>query len=163
MRAIFPKKERLLSRREITRAVRYWRHALSDDSQNPVLLLLLGQALFATGAFDEAAGATQAGMSMLPSDLWGVVVAHYRELYGNVADYTTQLRALEKSIAENRESPALHFLAGFHYGYLGFPRPAIGQLDQTITIEPHDAIAWQFREEMAARLRRQNARAAPPG
>src|SRR5262249_22353764 len=43
-------------------AVYYWRHALLDDPQNPVLVMMLGQALFATGVYNEAAGATQAAM-----------------------------------------------------------------------------------------------------
>jgi tetratricopeptide (TPR) repeat protein len=133
-------------------AAYYWRHALVDDSQNPLILLLYGQALFATGAFDEAAGVTQAAMNMLPRDLWSVVVVHYRELYGDSADYTTQLRALEHSLVETPDSPARHFLTAFHYGYLGFPQAAIHELDKTLTLEPHDEMARQLRDELQTRL-----------
>lgn len=33
-------------------AVYAWRHAVIDDPQNPVIAMMLGQALFATGKYD---------------------------------------------------------------------------------------------------------------
>jgi tetratricopeptide (TPR) repeat protein len=133
-------------------AVYAWRHAVLDDQQNPVLVMMLGQALFATGQFNEAAGATQAAMHVLPKEHWGVVVTNFRELYGNVPDYTTQLRALETAVAEKPNDPALRFLAGFHYAYLGYPQFAIDQLDKGQKVEPRDEMAKQLRDEMQARL-----------
>ncbi len=133
-------------------AVYAWRHAVLDDPQNPVLVMLLGQALFATGQFDEAAGATQAAMHVLPKDQWGVVVVNFRELYGSVPDYTTQLRALETAVAEKPTNPALRFLAGFHYAYLGYPQLGIDQLDKGLKAEPRDEMAKQLRDEMQAKL-----------
>src|SRR5205814_2248010 len=81
-------------------AVYAWRHAVIDDPQNPLVLMLLGHALFATGHYDEAAGATQAAMHLIPKENWGVVVTNFRELYGNRLDYTTHIRALEKAEGE---------------------------------------------------------------
>jgi tetratricopeptide (TPR) repeat protein len=125
-----------------------WRHAVIDDPQNPLVLMLLGQALFATGHYDEAAGATQAAMHLLPKDQWGVVVKNFRELYGNKLDYTTHLRALEKAEGEKPNDPAMRFLAGFHYAYLGYPVEAIDQLDKGLKIAPHDEMARLLRDEM---------------
>ena len=133
-------------------AVYAWRHAVIDDPQNPLLLLLLGQALFATSHFDEAAGATQAAMQMASKEHWGVVVKNFRELYGNPRDYTTHLRALEKAEAEKPNDPAMRFLAGFHYAYLGYPVESIDQLDKGLKIAPRDEMARQLREEMQAKL-----------
>jgi tetratricopeptide (TPR) repeat protein len=135
-------------------AVYDWRHAVIDDPQNPLVLMLLGQALFATGHYDEAAGATQAAMHLIPKEHWGVVVANFRELYGNALDYTTQIRALEKAEAERPTDPALRFLAGFHYAYLGHPQAAIDQLDKGLKIAPNDDMAKLLRDEMQARLPR---------
>ncbi len=84
-------------------------------------MMLLAQALFALGQYDEAAGATQAAMQMLPEDKWGVVVTNYSQLYGNVQDYTDQLKALEKARDAKPDNPALRFLLGFHFGYLNYP------------------------------------------
>ncbi len=133
-------------------AVYAWRHSVLDDPQNGVLTMMLGQALFATGKFEEAAGATQAAMRQLPKDQWGVVVSHSQELYGNIQDYTNQLRALEQGLKDKLENPALRFLTGFHYAYLGFPKEAVDQLDRGLKIAPRDEMAKQLRDEMQAKL-----------
>jgi tetratricopeptide (TPR) repeat protein len=143
-------------------AVYAWRHAVLDASDNPVLVMMLGQALFATGQFDEAAGATQTAMAMLPKEHWGVVVVNFRELYGNVPDYTTQLRALEKAVAEKPDNPARRFLAGFHYAYLGYPQFAIDQLEKGLKAEPNDEMAKQLRDEMQAKLPKATTPPSPP-
>jgi tetratricopeptide (TPR) repeat protein len=129
-----------------------WRHAIIDDPQNPVMLMMLAQAMFANGNFEEAAGATQAAMQMLPKDKWGVVISNHKELYGNVQDYTDQLRALEKAIKDKPDNPALRFLAGFHYAYLGFPKEAVDQLDKVIKLQPRDEAAKQLRDAMQEKL-----------
>jgi tetratricopeptide (TPR) repeat protein len=114
---------------------------------------MYGQALFAIGKYDEAAGAVQHALRQMPDDQWGVVVAHYAELYRGNQDYTDQLRALEA--ARNKpetDSPAVRFLLGYHYGYLGYPKNAVTELDKTLSIVPDDAVAKQLRAMMAAKL-----------
>ena len=133
-------------------AVYAFQHAAVDDAQNPVITMLLGQSLFATGKFDEAAGATQAAMQQLPKDKWGVVASNYKELYGSRQDYTDQLRALEKNVKDKPADPALRFLLGFHYAYLGFPQQAVEQLDKVLKIAPADEMAKQLRDEMKVKL-----------
>jgi tetratricopeptide (TPR) repeat protein len=132
-------------------AAKSWRHALVDDPENSVLLLLLSQAQFATGTFDEAAGAAQHALQRLPKESRNVVVANFRELYGNAADYTTQLRALEDA-SEKTASPALQFLLGYHYGYLGYEKEAVRELDKGLKLMPQDAVAKELRDEFAAKL-----------
>lgn len=131
-------------------AVYAWKHASVDDPQNGVLLMMLSQALFATGEFDQAAGAAQAGMQMLPQEQWGVVVKNFRELYGRPGDYTTQLRALEKQVKDKDDDPATRFLLAYHYGYLGYPSHAVKQLDKTLKLAPNDQMAKKLRDVMAA-------------
>ena len=133
-------------------AVYSWRHALVDDPQNGVLTLMLAQGLFATGSFDEAAGAVQQAMQLLPEDQWGVVVSNYRELYGKIGDYTTQLRALEKAVKQAPDDPGLRFLLGYHYGYLGYPAQAVKQLDKTLELAPADQMAQKLRDQFKAKL-----------
>ena len=143
-------------------AVYAWRHAVIDDSQNPVVLMLLGQALFATGKFEEAAGATQSAMQTLPKEQWGVVAKNYKELYGSVQDYTDQLRALEKSVSDKPDDLAQRFLLGFHYAYLGYPQQAVDQLDKLLKAAPSDEMAKQLRDEMRSKLPKPVAPLAPP-
>lgn len=132
-------------------AAKSWRHALVDDPENSILLLLLSQAQFATGTFDEAAGAAQHALQRLPKENRNVVVANFRELYGNAEDYTTQLRALEDA-SEKTASPALQFLLGYHYGYLGYAKEAVRELDKGLKLMPQDAVAKELRDEFAAKL-----------
>jgi tetratricopeptide (TPR) repeat protein len=133
-------------------AVNSWRHALVDDNKNPVLLMMLGQGLFATGSFEESAGAVQAAMAQIPKDKWGVVVANHKDLYGNVQDYTNQLRTLETAIRDKPDNPALRFLAGYHYAYLGFPKESVDQLDKALKLEPRDEMSKALRDEMRSKL-----------
>lgn len=132
-------------------AVSDWQHALVDDPQNGGLLMLLGQALFATGQFEQAAGVTQLAMQIVPQDKWGAVVTNFRELYPPNNDYTTQLRALESSV-KAQESPAKRFLLGFHYGYLGYPKEAVRELDKAVKLNPKDQLAADLRKLMAVKL-----------
>jgi tetratricopeptide (TPR) repeat protein len=127
--------------RDYKGAVRAWRHGLVDDPQNGVLVLMLSQALFATQQFAESAGATQAAVQLLPPEKWDVVIKNFRDLYGKGEDYTTQLRALEKLAREKPEDPALRFLLGYHYGFLGYPDEAAKQLEKCVSISPQDEVA----------------------
>jgi hypothetical protein len=138
------------------------RHAAVDDPNNAVVTLLLGHALFATGKFDEAAGATQAAMRQLPHEKWGVVISHYTELYGDTKDYTRQLRALEAALKVKPDDPALRFLAGFHYAYLGFTQEAIDQLEKTLKLAPRDEMARQLRDELRGKLGKTSVPPLPP-
>lgn len=144
------------------RAVYAWRHAIVDNPQNPILLLQLGQALFAIGKYDESAGATQAAMRQLPKENWGDVIRHYPEMYGKTQDYTRQLKALEKAVNNKPGDPALRFLAGYHFGYLGFLKPSIDQLERGLQNEPRDEIAKQLRDEMESRLGTRKLTPPPP-
>ncbi|MBS0263839.1 MAG: tetratricopeptide repeat protein [Planctomycetes bacterium] len=139
-------------------AVQAFRHAAVDDPQNALITLLLGQALFATGQFDEAAGATQAALRQLAREQWGVTVTHYAELYGKPADYTDQLHSLESAIRKHPDDPALRFLAGYHYAYLGFTTEAIDQLNVALKLAPRDEISRQLRQD----LQKKHDQPAPP-
>lgn len=127
------------------------RHALVDDPDNGMLVMMLAQTLFALGQYDEAAGATQGAMQMLPEEQWGFIVENYAQLYGNVQDYTNQVKALEKARDEQPDSPALRFLLGFHFGYLGYPKHAVRELDKGLTLAPEDIGAVKLRELFAAK------------
>ena len=143
-------------------AVYAWRHALVDDPQNGVLMMMLAQGLFASGNFNEAAGAVQQAMMLLPEDQWGVVVSNYRELYGKVGDYTTQLRALEKAVKDAPDEAGTRFLLGYHYGFLGYPQQAVKQLDKTLQLQPDDQLAKKLRDQFQAKLPNQGDNNAAP-
>ena len=130
--------------RDYKSAVRAWRHGIVDDPENGVLVLMLAQGMFATEQFSEAAGATQFAMKSLPPEKWEVVIKNYRELYGKVDDYTAQLRALEKAAKEKIDDPGLRFLLGYHYGFLGYPKEAVVQLEKCVSLAPEDDMAQKL-------------------
>ena len=130
--------------RDYKSAVRAWRHGIVDDPENGVLVLMLAQGMFATEQFNESAGATQFAMQSLPSEKWDVVVRNYRELYGRVDDYTAQLKALEKAAKDKTDDPGLRFLLGYHYGFLGYPKEAVVQLEKCLSLAPEDDMAQKL-------------------
>jgi len=105
------------------------------------LLLLVAQGYFAVGEFSKAASTTRQAMRLLPPERWGIVIANYRELYQQGKDYTAQLRVLEAAVKEKPADPLLRFLAAFHYGYLGYPRLALAQLERLFAETPEDEMA----------------------
>jgi len=130
-------------------AMLYWQHALIDDPNSGGVVMLMAQALFALQQYDAAAGAIQMAMQMLPQTEWGSVVQNHSELYPNIGDYTTQLRALERARTEQPDNPALWFLLGYHFGYLGYPQQAVREFDKAIDIEPNDQGSWELRGRFA--------------
>ncbi|MBS0202780.1 MAG: hypothetical protein JSS49_07755 [Planctomycetes bacterium] len=48
--------------------------------------------------------------------------------------------------------PALRFLLGYHYAYLGYPQQAVDRLNQVVAAAPQDELATQLRDEMQAKL-----------
>jgi hypothetical protein len=40
---------------------------------------------------------------------------------------------------------------GFHYGYLGYPKESIRELDKALALNPKDQMAEQLKEVMAAK------------
>ncbi len=146
------KGERAFKAGDYEAAVHEWRHAALDDPQNGVLMLKLGQALFATGQYHEAVFTLQVGMYQLPTADWGDVVKHYSGLYGNTHDYTNQLRALEEAIRIHDDDPALRFVAGFEFGYLGFVEQSLVQLDEAMMYEADDEMTDLLTNEMRLRL-----------
>jgi tetratricopeptide (TPR) repeat protein len=144
-----------------TTAVQMWRHALVDDPKNGGVMMMLSQAMFAVGQYDEAAGAAQYGMSLLPPDKWGGVVQRYKELYGNQQDYTDELKRLEKARDASPEAPAIRFLLGYHFGFLGYPKQAVRELDKVLELAPKDDMARKLLEQFKP-LVKNDAPAAPP-
>lgn len=132
-------------------ASRMFRHALLDSPQNGMLMLMLAQAQFAQGQHIESAVTTYDAIDLLPEEHWGIVVTNYQSLYGNPGQYTEQLRSLEKRLKERGDDPVLRFLVGYHYGYIGYPKNAVLELDKVIPTLPDDQLSVRLRNVMATR------------
>jgi tetratricopeptide (TPR) repeat protein len=93
-------------------------------------------ALFALKNYRESAAAAYAVLSAGPGWDWTTLSS----LYGNVADYTTQLRALEAFVKQNPKSSDGHFLLAYHYLTTGSPDAARSQLQIVDQLTPNDKL-----------------------
>ncbi len=144
-------------------AIGAFRHAIVDEPNNAGLMLMISQALFQTGQWTQAAAATELAMGALPEDKWGTVVQHYTQLYGNINDYTSQLKNLENAVKEKPNDPALRFLLGFHYGYLNYPPQSLRELGKAVELEGRDPAARRLHDLFAAKTGAQQVGAVPKG
>lgn len=144
------------------KAATAWRHAIVEEPQNGLLLMMLSQALFADGKFDEAAGALQQGMLATPEESWGIVPQNFKDLYGSNSDYSKQLKELEAARKANPDDPALRFLLGYHYGYLGYHTEAVTELDKGLEIVKQDELASKLRSAFQKKLQPQTSEATSP-
>ena len=140
--------EDALKARDYRSAVRAWRHAVVDDPKNGTAIMMLAQALFAAGDYDEAAAAVQQAMTLLPEEKWGSAVSKFRGLLTNSQDYSDQLTELAKAAEEYPNDPALRFELGFQYAYSGHPDLALRQLDKLLELVPQDQIGRKLRERV---------------
>lgn len=116
-----------------------WRHALVDEPRNGTFALRLAQAEFARGNYTNAADALHLGMSLTPQRRWGEFVQNYKRFYGVRGAFAAQLKALEATRKENPDDPAVRFVLGFQYLYLGYPQQAATQLNVATKLSPDDA------------------------
>lgn len=50
------------------------------------------------------------------------------------------------------DSPAVRFLLGCHYGYLGYPRHSVREFDKVLNRVPQDELTQKLRIPMSRRL-----------
>jgi len=93
--------------------------------------------LFSMGRYDEAAESIYAVLAVDPGWDWQTMSG----LYGNPADYTTQLRALEAYIGDHRDSSAARFLLAYHYTRCQHNEAAANQLKRVLTLTPGNKVA----------------------
>ena len=68
--------------------------------------MMLAQALFAAGYYDEAAAATQQAMMLLPEAKRCEAVSKFRGFYTNTQDYADQISELEKAVERYPNDPS---------------------------------------------------------
>jgi len=119
-------------------ALSHWRYALVGDPKNGGIQLLVAQAHFALGKYQAAATALQTGVQILPQSEWGQVVQDYSNLYANVQSYKDQLKALENARNAKPDDPAMRFVLGYQFGYLGHPKHAVAELDKSLELQPRE-------------------------
>jgi tetratricopeptide (TPR) repeat protein len=112
---------------------------------DPVLHEVRALTLFALGRYQEAAAVLDSLLASAPGMDWTTLTS----LYGNVDDYTAQLRALEEHCRDNRNDAAAAFVLAYQYLVMGHNDRAIGALKVVVKLQPKDATAQKMLKALA--------------
>lgn len=132
---------------------------IAQFPSDSVLHELRALVLFAKGDYQQAAATIHSVLAVGPGWDWTTLAS----LYGNIAIYTDQLRALEGSVRSNPQDPGAHFLLAYHYMTAGHADAAVKQLQQVMTIVPTDRTAGDMLKMISAPQTAQTAEATDAG
>lgn len=138
-------------------ALRQFDEALKAQPNDPVIHEVRALTLFALGEYQPAAAALNALLSSTPGMNWTTLSS----LYGNVNDYTTQLRALEAYCRQHPNNAAAYFVLAYHYMVIGSTPEAIGALKVVLQNEPKDVVARQLLDTLEPPKANDSASAEP--
>src|SRR5262249_42742425 len=79
-----------------------------------------------------------AGLNSLLASVPGMDWTTLVSLYGNLDDYTAQLRALESQVKANPDDAAAAFVLAYHYLVMGHNEQAIDMLRRVVRLQPRD-------------------------
>ena len=133
--------------------------ALKQFPGDPVIHEVRALTLFALGDYQSAAAALNSFLSSAPGMDWTTMSS----LYGNVKDYETQLRALEKFARENPTDPSSHFVLAYHYLVTGAKDAAIRALKVVVANQPKDYTAKRMLDALVPPEAAANPASAPAG
>jgi tetratricopeptide (TPR) repeat protein len=114
--------------------------ALKLMPTDPVLHEVRALTLFALGQFKEAAAVLNSLLATAPGMDW----TSMSSLYGNVDDYTAQLRKLEAHVKANPTDASAMFVLAYHYLVIGQTDSAIKALQEVVKLQPKDATAQRM-------------------
>jgi tetratricopeptide (TPR) repeat protein len=134
--ALFDQSRAAFAAGNYTQALNLCNQTLKTMPNDAVVHEFRALVLFALKNYREAAAAAYAVLSAGPGWDWTTLSS----LYGNVADYTTQLRALEAFVKQNPASSDAHFLLAYHYLTTGHPDAAKSQLREVDKLTPNDKL-----------------------
>ncbi len=124
---------------------------------DPVVHEVRCLALFAKGDYNAAAAGLNSLLASAPGMDWTTMSG----LYGNVDDYTAQLRKLEAYVASKPTDPSSHFVLAYHYLVMGAKDEAINALRVVIANQPKDVTAKRMLDALAPATVEQSGVAAP--
>ena len=101
-------------------------------------------ALFAVADYAGAAAGLNSLLSAAPGMDWTTMSG----LYGDVNDYTTQLRALERFCDSKPTDASSHFVLAYHYLVTGSQEAAIDELKVVVKNQPKDVTAKLMLEAL---------------
>lgn len=118
--------------------------ALALIPTDPVVHELRSLALFAVGDYSSAAAGLNSLLAAAPGMDWTTMSG----LYGNIDDYTSQLRKLESYTTARPTDAAAHFVLAYHYLVMDAKDEAIAALRVVIANQPKDATAKRMLDAL---------------
>lgn len=128
-------------------AIRLAEHAAVDTPRDVKVHRLMSQALFALKVYPAAAVEAHAALALGPAIDWNALQGYY----GDVANYTTQLRALEKYAGDHPKAADGVFLLGYQYQMLGYQDQARQQFANALKLVPADKVASKAITDLGGR------------
>lgn len=107
--------------------------------------LLAMQCYFAMAQFPAAVDALERALSGLDPSLWGYVIENRSALYPDWHVYVDQLHALELQVERQPTDRGARLLLAYHYGMLGYKKPAIEHLGLAGAGQGPDSAAERLR------------------
>ncbi len=139
-------------------AVQRFDSALKDLPGDPVVHEVRALALFAVGDYKPAGASLNSLLASAPGMDWTTMAS----LYGNIDDYTTQLRALEQHCKSNPKDAPAFFVLAYHYLVTGSQESAIKALRVVVREQPKDATAKRMLDSLAPSVPAPATTDAPP-
>jgi tetratricopeptide (TPR) repeat protein len=134
-------------------AAKAYRHAAVDDPRNGALALRGATALSAAGRYDEAAGAAQQGLALLPTDQWLTATKDAASRFDSAKSADQAWEALKKAADDPKADPGVRFLSGVTAaGREDFARAA-ADLKAVTTAVPQDGVAKQLKDLVEAKAK----------
>jgi tetratricopeptide (TPR) repeat protein len=119
--------------------------ALRKSLQDPVMHEVSALCMFALGDYTKAAAVLNNLLAVAPGMDWTTLSG----LYGNVDEYTKQLRALEAYCKQKPNDAAARFVLAYHYLVAGHSDAAARQLEQVVAAQPGDQVASRMLAALA--------------
>jgi len=118
--------------------------AVRDQPGEAIIHEVRALNLFALGEYAAAAAVLNSLLSAAPGMDWTTMSG----LYGDVADYTTQLRALEAHCKADPKDAGAYFVLAYHYLVTGYQDDAVNTLRVVVANQPNDVTAQRMLEAL---------------
>ncbi len=141
---------------EYAEAMPYFDTAIKDMPGDAVAHEVRALNLFALGQYQPAAAALNSLLTSAPGMDWTTMSG----LYGNVEDYTAQLRNLEAYCKEHPNDAAAYFVLAYQYLVTGYQAEAADALRVVVANQPKDVTAKRMLDALT-NPPSQNSTAAP--
>jgi len=152
---LFDQAREAFKRSDYRTALKFAQQALQKVRNDPVVHEFNALCLFANRQYQPSAAVLNALLAVAPGMDWTTLTG----LYGNVDEYTGQLRALETHCKQKPEDSAAAFVLAYHYLICGHADSAKSMLRRVVETQTNDQVAKRMYEAIKGE---DEIAAAPP-